>query len=469
MHIYRLIENKQISPTTRSLKLQNDEQGRPFGFQPGQYAAISFRHHNKPTPSRCFSITSSPTDQEILEFTMRVHGKFTNATKDLKPGDLVKVFGPFGGFMLNTAKDKNVVMIAGGIGITPFISMVKYVTRLKTDNKLFLLYSCRSQEDIPFKDDLIKFSQENTNFNVVFVIGDNNISKLPQGIAVGGRITPELIDKFTQGIYEGRRYFVCGPPPFMQAITLDLINKKVPKKDIMTESFSQASHPQSGILKSWPANIYALGAIGVFMGSATVMVNDLLNNYHKTSNENISAPYSITNARQQQIDSIVNSLPLSPSVIASFNSQQSINTPTSSTPTPTPTPTAPKPTTTPAPAPTPTPTPAPAPTPTPPPPPPPPPPVTTASSDKRLKESINYIGKTINDLRLYSFKYIGQKQVYIGLMAQDLLKSYPGTIVKDSMGFYMVNYGMLGMQMITLDQWEKNPNSIYLSHDSSIL
>ena len=58
MHIYRLVENKQISPTTRSIKLQNDEQGRPFGFQPGQYAAISFKHNNKPTPSRCFSITS---------------------------------------------------------------------------------------------------------------------------------------------------------------------------------------------------------------------------------------------------------------------------------------------------------------------------------------------------------------------------------------------------------------------------
>ena len=268
MHIYKLIENKKISSNTRLIRLQNDEQGRPFGFQPGQYAAISFIHKGKPTPARCFSIVSSPTDQEVLEFSMKVHGRFTTAIQDIMPGDRVKVFGPFGGFMLNTEKDKDVIMLAGGIGITPFISMIKYVTRLKTDNKLLLLYSCRSQQDIPFSEDIIKFSEQNPNFRVVFVVGDQNINLLPAGKAIGGNITPGLIDQLTGGKYDNRRFFICGPPPFMKSMTSTLLAKNVAKHNIMTESFSQASHPQSGILKSWPANIYALSALGVVMGSS---------------------------------------------------------------------------------------------------------------------------------------------------------------------------------------------------------
>ena len=480
MHIYKLLENKKISPTTRLIRLQNDEQGRPFGFQPGQYAAISFRHNGKPTPARCFSITSSPTDQEVLEFTMRVHGNFTKAVSDIKVGDQVKVFGPFGGFMLNTNKDKNVIMLAGGIGITPFISMIRYVTRLKTDNKIYMLYSCRTQDDIPFQKDLIEYSKENPNFKVVFVIGDKNISQLPSGMAVAGNINPELIERVTQGVYQGRRFFVCGPPPFMKAITGSLIAKQVDKKNIMTESFSQASHPQSGILKSWPANIYALGALGVVMGSATVMVNDLLNNYHTTSSQNVSAPFSITNSRQQQIDDIVNSIPITPTIIASSTQGQSTapgsktNTPTPSgggtTPTPTGGGTTPAPTggrTTPTPTgggttPSPSPTPTPTPTPTP------PPNHTTASSDIRLKEQVRYLATILNDLKVYSFKYIGNNKTYVGVMAQDLLGIYPEAVVTGNNGFYEVKYGLLGIKMISLSEWKNNPSSIFLNYDEVI-
>src|ERR1019366_4016478 len=123
------------------ITLQNDEQGRPFGFQPGQYAAISFWHKGRQTPARCFSIVSSPTDQEFLRFSLRVNGHFTKAVEDIKPDDPIKVYGPFGGFIFNTVHDSDVIMLAGGIGITPFISMIRYISRLKTTNKVVLLYS----------------------------------------------------------------------------------------------------------------------------------------------------------------------------------------------------------------------------------------------------------------------------------------------------------------------------------------
>jgi len=110
MHLYNVLRNEQITPSTQLLTLKNDSLGRPFGFQPGQYGAISFRHNQKPTAARCFSIVSSPTEQDTLQFSIRIQGHYTKAIQDLQAGDPVQVFGPFGGFVFNTTRDQNVIM-----------------------------------------------------------------------------------------------------------------------------------------------------------------------------------------------------------------------------------------------------------------------------------------------------------------------------------------------------------------------
>ena len=487
MHLYKLVRNERISPTTQLITLENNERGRPFGFQPGQYAAISFWHKGRQTPARCFSVVSSPTDQETLQFSLRVNGHFTRAVEDIKPDDPVKVFGPFGGFIFNTAHDKDVVMLAGGIGITPFMSMIRYISRLETTNKVTLLYSCRTASDIPFADELLQHAYQNRNFHVMFVIGDDDIQKLPSKYAVTGRITPALLDDVTKSSYTDQKFFICGPPPFMKGMTSVLLGKGVSKRQIMTESFSQASHPQSGILKSWPANVYAMSALGLVMGSLFVTVNDLIKNYQTTPTiaQAVNAPYLITNARQQQLDQLVNSIPISANVVISPTTSQSAqaaqnapapsssSTATSSVPayhavgstpatalpstapstssvgsaggsvTTPPVVTAPQPVVT--------------------------PPTTgsggktSASSDVRLKENIRYLATICNNIRLYSFSYIGQAGQYVGVMAQDLLGTHPEAVAIDDRGYYLVNYGMLGLRMITLDDWRANRSAPLLT------
>lgn len=317
MQTYIVQESTKITPSTLLLTLERDESERPLAFQPGQYAAISYQKRGRASAARCFSIVSSPTDQNILQFSMRVRGRYTTALSNLQHGDLVDVSGPYGGFVLDTTHDKKAVFIAGGIGITPFMSMLRYLDALHADNDVTLLYSCANQDDIPFKDELLTIQSNHPNLKVIFVVGDGPTDHLPAKHVATGRISADLLDTVTDKNYGGCRFFICGPPVFMKAMAGILGKQGAPKKNILTEAFTQSSPKQTSILRSWPANVYVLGAIGVVLGSFAVMVSDLLRNLPQTTTlrPTKTAPYLITNARQQQLDQLVNSIPPSPDVI----------------------------------------------------------------------------------------------------------------------------------------------------------
>lgn len=329
MNTYQVQENTKITPSTILLTLQRDEAERPIAFQPGQYAAISYDKRGKPSSARCFSIVSSPTDQHLLQFSMRARGRFTTALSQLQKGDLVDVFGPFGGFVFDASRDKNAVFMAGGIGITPFMSMFRYLSALQADNNITLLYSCASQDDVPFRDELLAIQAKHPNLKVMFVIGKGPTDQLPTDQVNSGFITTELLDKVTGNSYKDRRFFICGPPVFMKAMSSVLAKKGAPKSNVLTEAFTQSSPKQTSILRSWPVNVYPLGVIGIVLGSFVIMASDLLRALPPATilKPTKTSPYLITNARQLQLNQLVNSIPPSPDVITAptINQSQNIN------------------------------------------------------------------------------------------------------------------------------------------------
>jgi ferredoxin-NADP reductase len=332
MHTYIVEESTKITPSTLLLTLKRDESERPIAFQPGQYAAISYEKRGKLSAARCFSIVSSPTDQHLLQFSMRVRGRFTRALSNLQKGVLIDVSGPFGGFVFDMTNDKKAIFMAGGIGITPFMSMLRYLSILKADNEITLLYSCATQDDVPFGNELLTIQTDHPNLKVIFVVGKGSIDQLPAGYAESGYITAELLDRVTGKSYKDRRFFICGPPFFMKPMARLLVNQGTPKASILTEAFTQSSPKQTSILRSWPANVYALGAVGLALCSFAVMVSDLLKALppSTTLRPTKTAPYLITNAREKQLDQLVNSIPPSPDVITApttptSNQSSSIN------------------------------------------------------------------------------------------------------------------------------------------------
>jgi ferredoxin-NADP reductase len=357
-HEYKVQSLSAVSPTAISLKIESAGKDTPFSFRAGQYAALCFKQHGRPTPTRCFSIVSSPIDIDVLEFGIRVKGAFTTSLQNLKPGDSVTVEGPFGGFVLHPLRDDRVVMLAGGIGITPLLSQIRYATQANSATRIMLVYSCQTQEDTPYMAELLQLAQQNPNFSLLFAIGSGKIDAFAKGMAISGRITPEILEQLSlmkENGWQKNTYFICGPAGFMNAMTGALRAKGVVEDRIITEAFSQSAVRQSEIWSGWPNQVYVLATLGIIIGSAAVMAIDVAK----------TAPKSVVTNNESQVVPTIKSVPAVPAPVVPtvVTPTPTTTTPKKSTPTTTPkSTTVTTPNTTPAPVIS---TPAPAPTPTP--------------------------------------------------------------------------------------------------------
>jgi ferredoxin-NADP reductase len=303
-YVYEVISCKNVSPTTAVYTLHNTDPDRPLPYQPGQYATMSFMRNGRPTPARCFSIASSPTEQHVLQFAMRIKGRYTQAvTKHVQTGDKLTIGGPFGSFIFNAERDKAAVFLAGGIGIAPFMSMIRYATRLELDNEIVLLYACRSQADAPFAEELMYHEQKNPHFKVVYVMGDGELSRFAGHQAVNGFINPQLLDQIIGGNYAPYSFFMCGPPPFMAPLEAALIEHGVPKNRILAEAFNQTKRMSEKGL-SWPAKIYSLTAVSLMLTPAIVIAADIQSPTRKISFKTVDEKISDVESSQVTDESV---------------------------------------------------------------------------------------------------------------------------------------------------------------------
>ena len=279
-HTFVVEQIAPLSPTAVSLVLRNTNSAQPFSFHAGQYAALSFNRFDRPTPVRCFSIASSPTDIHRIEFGIRVGGAYTWALLDLRKGDEVSIDGPFGSFVLDEQRDQRVVMLAGGIGITPILSIARFLTRTNDATKATLVYSCQNQDDAPYASELIELARQNPNLRVVIAISRGATDKLLAPFVTSGRITTELLDTLplTKGNqYKQNSYFICGPTGFMNGMTSLLEKKGVSPERIITEAFGQGVARKDSSGFSFPRQVYALSAIGVLLAAGYIFASDVVN------------------------------------------------------------------------------------------------------------------------------------------------------------------------------------------------
>jgi len=269
-----------LSADTLLLTLQPQRIKDALKFYPGQYAAIGFRQGWRPTPMRCFSIVSSPNKPDELQFAMRVHGSFTQMAKELEVGAEVFLQGPFGNFVLDPKYDHSAVLLAGGIGITPFMSMLRYAAETNLDLPITLLYSCKSASDIPFFEELQKLEKHNPHFQVRYFITDGSAEHVETDHAINGRINESRLNRIAAGRHNAFTYFICGPKSFISSLETILLDNGTAPEHIITEAFTPASKqsslnimPQLSVSKL----TYALTSLALVVGAGTVMTLDLAN------------------------------------------------------------------------------------------------------------------------------------------------------------------------------------------------
>lgn len=276
---YRYFIKKIYQPDADLVVLElADWAGGPvFGFRPGQYVMISYKNAAGVYEDKhAFSIASSPTDQAALQLGIRVGGRFTRGLLRLREGAEVFVAGPFGNFIFDEKKYMDAVFIAGGIGITPFFSAIKYVCENGIGNKLTLLYSSRTAKGMAFFDELQALEKKHKNLKCLFSVTDES-APASLGNVINQRFNEVIISQQI-GLAQGKTFFICGPAPFMEAMKSALKNISAQESQILTEAFSMIPDGKLGIKAkgltcslAFAAVIFAFALLGInnsFAGKA---------------------------------------------------------------------------------------------------------------------------------------------------------------------------------------------------------
>ena len=199
-------------------------------FYPGQFFMVSFVNDQEIKTSRAYSVASSSLNKEYLEIALDKIGPFTSKLFQMKEGSPLKFKGPYGKFYFDEGIKNNLILIAGGTGITPLIGIIRYCNDKRLGNKIKFIYSVRSTQDIIYKDELKKMKNEYENFDYVVTV--TRESNDWQGRK--GRIDLDLLrDNIEDN--EGSIYFLCGPKEFVHSIIEMLETLGVKKEQIKTD------------------------------------------------------------------------------------------------------------------------------------------------------------------------------------------------------------------------------------------
>lgn len=211
-------------------------------WQPGQYLYYTIELPQKDPRGnvRHFTISASPTENEIRLTTKLSDSLYKKVLFELPEGSEINGSGPRGDFVLDQEKNDPQIFLAGGIGITPFRAFIKYAVDKGFKTPIHLIYSSSTPEEIAFKNDLDKWMQQNPNLKVAYTITK------PEEGGIGwdgltGRINAEMIKQAlgTRGwALDEVNFWLCGPPAFTEAMEAELAKLKIDPGKIETEQFT---------------------------------------------------------------------------------------------------------------------------------------------------------------------------------------------------------------------------------------
>jgi predicted ferric reductase len=206
-----------------------------FTFEPGQFAWINTGKTPFDRDQHPISISSCAYDEPGREvsFTIKDLGDWSGTiVPSLKPGDRVWLDGPYGVFTADREQGPGYVLIAGGVGITPFYSICLTFAERGDQRPVVLFYAGGTYEDLTFRDQLDSL-QQRMNLKVVYVLANPG----PEWTGERGYVTAEVVQRHLPKQFQRMQYFVCGPPPMMDAVEKILPEIGISADLIHTERF----------------------------------------------------------------------------------------------------------------------------------------------------------------------------------------------------------------------------------------
>ena len=234
-HAWRI---ESVHPETHNvwtLTFTPPEGVEPLDYLPGQFQFLTFdggRGEEHP-----FTISSGPDIPGPHTATIKGSGDFTRTIgTTVRPGDRVAVQGPFGRFSyVLHQEERDLVFIAGGIGITPIMSMLRHMKKTRADINAVLLYGNVAEQDIVFRKELEEIAAAGApRLTVVHVLAKS----VEAWKGERGFVNAETIRKYVPGDLAGKAFYLCGPPPMMAALIGSLSTMGVPPARIRFERFA---------------------------------------------------------------------------------------------------------------------------------------------------------------------------------------------------------------------------------------
>jgi predicted ferric reductase len=209
----------------KAVQVEMTPLGERLAFEPGQFVFVAFfdgRDYKGCAEYHPFTVRSSPTGTN-LGVIIKALGDCTCHIQRITSGVLARVQGPYGAFFKGVETDKPQVWVAGGIGITPFLSMAQSLSEQTAPVDLY--YLARNPDDFIGLEDLRAVSSKIKNFGVFpLTAGDDQRPTIEAMLRHSGPLTD-------------REFFLCGPPPMVNELTLRLEGLGVPAAQIHTERF----------------------------------------------------------------------------------------------------------------------------------------------------------------------------------------------------------------------------------------
>jgi ferredoxin-NADP reductase len=231
----KIKEKREVAKGT--LMVVFDLLGQEVDFTPGQYFWVTLLdppHDDEKGPRRHITVVTSPNDRGVLGLATRIRDSaFKRSLAELPVGAEVDVEQPKGSFLLPEDTEQPYVFVAGGIGITVFRSMLRYIAEEGLPHRVTLVYSNRDRESAAFLDELEELAAANPNLRLVLTMTDDadwdGETRLIDADMLRDTLDAPL-DSFT--------YLIAGPPGMVEAVTDALRGAGVPEEQVRPERFS---------------------------------------------------------------------------------------------------------------------------------------------------------------------------------------------------------------------------------------
>lgn len=250
LRVARIIQETEDVKTFRLVACHGG--GIPFSYLPGQFLTFTLPIGEKPI-RRSYTISSSPTQGYFCEVTVKREDKGAGSRylhDQVKVGDTLEVKAPSGKFVFSGNESDDIVLISGGVGITPMMSIARALTDMAWPGEIHFIVACRDLQHFIFESELKRLQAQFDNLHVHVAM--SRIEKEVNGYT-RGRLNKAMLAEWVPDI-ASKRIHICGAPAMMEATKAMLAELDVKAENIHTENFGSAQKPMAKVVEKQEAH-----------------------------------------------------------------------------------------------------------------------------------------------------------------------------------------------------------------------